>query len=317
MSVIARSSNLSSGRRLRWRDYEGFLFIAPWLLGFLFFTLGPMAASLALSLTKWDLLRPTPLWVGLGNYQALLNDPDFYLSLKRTLYYTLVSVPVGMAGSLGVALLMNQKVPGIQVFRTIYYLPAVTSSVAMYLLWKWLLNPDIGLINQALRAHVPLPTLQGIAWVPLMAHPPEWLADPDWAIPALILMGLWYLGSGMIIYLAGLQGIPEHLYEAAELDGSNAWHRFRHVTLPMLSPTIFFNLTMSIIGSFQVFTAAFVMTGGGPAKATLFYVLLLYQQAFDYLRMGTASAMAWILFVIIVVLTLINFKVAPRWVHYE
>ncbi|HEY3284717.1 MAG TPA: sugar ABC transporter permease [Armatimonadota bacterium] len=304
-------------RRTSWRDLEGYLFISPWLLGFLLFTLGPMLVSFGLSLTKWDLLRPTPLYVGLSNYQELLRDPDFFLSLRNTLYYTLVSVPVGMAGSLAVALLLNQKVRGIQVFRTIYYLPAVTSSVAMYLLWKWLLSPDLGLVNQMLQAHVPLLTLSGVHWVPLIASPPEWLADPNWAIPALILMNLWYLGSGMIIYLAGLQGVPEHLYEAAELDGAGAWHKLRHITLPMLSPTIFFNLTMSIIGSFQVFTAAFVMTQGGPAKATLFYVLLLYQTAFDYLRMGSASAMAWILFVVIVILTVINFRVASRWVHYD
>ncbi|MBW3624652.1 MAG: sugar ABC transporter permease, partial [Armatimonadetes bacterium] len=197
-------------------------------------------------------------------------------------------------------------VPGISVFRTIYYLPAVTSSVAMFLLWRWILNPEFGLVNHLLHGVFGTPR----GW-------PGWLSDPGWAMPALILMNLWYLGGGMIIYLAGLQGIPEHLYEAADLDGAGWWSKFRNVTLPMLTPTIFFNLVMSVIGSFQVFTQAYVMTAGGPAKATLFYVLLLYQQAFDFLRFGYASAMAWILFVVIAALTAFNFKLAPKWVHYD
>lgn len=322
MLKIAWKIREAKGRFLKKEEaLEGYLFISPWLLGFLIFTLGPMLTSFYLSFTKWDLLRPTPLWVGLQNYQDLLKDPDFYWSLRQTLLYTLLAVPVGMVGSLVVALILNQQVPGLAFFRTLYYLPAVTSSVAMYLLWRWLFNPDFGLINYLLTTFVPWPTWTerelGVHWVPLVAHPPGWLSDPRWAIPALVLMNLWYLGSGMIIYLAGLQGIPPHLYEVAELDGASSWQKFRHITLPLLTPTIFFNLTISVINSFQVFTAAFVMTGGGPAKATLFYVLYLYQQAFDFLRMGTASAMAWVLFVIIVLLTWVNFKLAPRWVHYE
>lgn len=302
-SAISRPPQPRPRERVQW---EGYLFIAPWLIGFVLFTLGPILISLYLSMTKWDLLRPQPQWVGLNNYRDLFHDPDFFISLQRTLYYTGVSVPLGMAGSLGVAMLLNRKAPGISIFRTIYYLPAVTSSVAMFLLWRWLLNPEFGLVNYAL--HGLLRTPQG--W-------PGWLSDPTWAMPALILMNLWYLGGGMIIYLAGLQGIPEHLYEAAELDGAGAWRKFTAVTVPMLTPTIFFNLVMSVIGSFQVFTQAYVMTQGGPAKATLFYVLLLYQQAFDFLRFGYASAMAWILFVVIAALTAVNFKLAPKWVHYE
>jgi multiple sugar transport system permease protein len=300
---VKRTVAAKAGKKRERQQWEGYLFIAPWLIGFLVFTLGPILLSFYLSMTKWDLLRPQPLWVGLANYRDLLHDPDFFLSLKRTLYYTAFSVPLGMAGALGLAMLLNQKVPGMSVFRTIYYLPAVTSSVAMFLLWRWILNPEYGLVNYLLR--------------PFVKEPPGWLSDPGWAMPALILMNLWYLGGGMIIYLAGLQGIPEHLYEAAELDGANAWSKFRNVTLPMLTPTIFFNLVMSVIGSFQVFTQAYVMTQGGPAKATLFYVLLLYQQAFDFLRFGYASAMAWILFVVIAALTAFNFKLAPRWVHYD
>jgi multiple sugar transport system permease protein len=300
---MAISSTRSMKKRRERQQWEGYLFIAPWMIGFLVFTLGPILLSLYLSMTKWDLLRPQPIWVGWGNYRDLFKDPDFYLSLNRTLYYTAVSVPLGMIGSLAVAMLLNQKVPGISVFRTIYYLPAVTSSVAMFLLWKWVLSPEYGLANFLLRA--------------IHVSGPGWLSDSSWAMPALILMNLWYLGGGMIIYLAGLQGIPEHLYEAAELDGAGWWSKFRNVTIPMLTPTIFFNLVMSVIGSFQVFTQAYVMTQGGPAKATLFYVLLLYQQAFDFLRFGYASAMAWILFIVIAALTAFNFKVAPRWVHYE
>jgi multiple sugar transport system permease protein len=302
-SALTRTSRPARRERQQW---EGYLFIAPWLLGFLFFTLGPILISIYLSMTKWDLMHPRPLWIGAQNYRDLFNDPDFYLSLNRTLYYTAVSVPLGMAGSLAVAMLLNQKVPGISVFRTVYYLPAVTSSVAMFLLWRWVLNPEYGLVNYLLHTVFHTPR----NW-------PGWLSDPGWAMPALILMNLWYLGGGMIIYLAGLQGIPQHLYEAAELDGAGAWSQFRNVTIPMLTPTIFFNLVMSVIGSFQVFTQAYVMTDGGPAKATMFYVLLLYKQAFDFLRFGYASAMAWILFIIIAVLTAFNFKVAPRWVHYE
>jgi multiple sugar transport system permease protein len=307
--------------RDRLRDHlEGYFFILPWLLGFVLFTAGPMLASIGLSFTEWDLLRPWPRPVGWGNYRALFQDELFYRSLWNTGVYALFAVPLSLVGALCVAILMNQRVRGIAVFRTIFYLPSVTSGVAVFLLWKWLFNPDFGLINTALRARVPwLSTAGGLHFttVPLVANPPGWLSDPHWAMPALILMSLWGIGGGMIIFLAGLQGIPEHLYEAANLDGAGTWAKFRHVTLPMLSPTLFFHLTMGIIGALQYFTAAYVMTNGGPVNATLFYVLYLYQNVFDYLRLGYASAMAWILFVVIVLLTILNFRLAPRWVHYD
>jgi len=279
-----------AARRFDWRRYEGFLFIAPWLLGFLFFTLGPMLGSLALSFTKWDMLMPAPKFVGLKNYQTMFADPDWWQSCSVTIRYAIISVPTGMLGSLVVALLLNQKVRGITVFRTIYYLPAVTSSVAMYLLWMWVFNANFGLLNYILGFLVQRP----LAWFGIHITLPGWLADPNWALPALIIMNLWYLGGGMIIYLAGLQGIPDHYYEAAELDGAGWWAKFRHVTIPMLSPTIFFNLTMSIIGSFQVFTNVFMMTSGGPGNASLMLVLYIYRNAFVFFRMGYASLLAWI-----------------------
>lgn len=298
--------------------YEGYLFILPWILGFLIFTLGPIIFSIYLSFSKWDMLTPHPQYIGLRNYINLFSDPDFLLSLRVTVIYTIFAVPLGMIGSLLVAMFLNQKLPGISIFRTVYYLPAVTSSVAMYLLWRWVLNPDYGIVNYILSSSIiPKLTLKGLEFIPLMSNPPGWLSEPNWALPSLILMNVWYLGGGMIIYLAGLQGIPEHLYEAAKLDGASPLQQFRHITVPMLSPTIFFNLTMAIIGSFKVFEVAYIMTGGGPAKATLFYVLNIYQNAFDSLKLGYAASMAWILFIIIVVLTAINFKLQKRWVYYD
>lgn len=298
---------------------QGFLFISPWMIGFLVFAAGPVIASLAISFCKWDILTPAQ-FVGFGNYAKMMEDPLIRKSLLNTLYYAAAAIPLGMVGALGTALLLNQKLRGMRIFRTLFYVPSVTAGVATFLLWTWIFNPELGLLNRALRHQVPwLDFANGLAvkWVPMVANPPKWLADPQWAMPALIIMALWGVGGGMIIYLAGLQGIPEELYEAAEIDGANSFQKFRKVTIPMLSPTIFFNLIMSIIGAFQVFGAAFIMTGGGPMNATLFYVLYLFQNAFMYFRMGYASAMAWLLFLIIMTLTLIQFKLAPKWVHYQ
>ncbi len=282
---------------------DGFLFALPWFLGFVLLTAGPMAASLYLSLTNYDVLSP-PQWVGLANYQKLFTgDPLFWTALGNTAYYVLFSVPLSMVGSLALSLLLNQPLWGIRLWRTLFYLPAVTSGVAVILLWAWLLNPDVGLVNR------------GLAWLHLPQ--PAWLADPAWSKPALILMSLWGLGSGMVIYLAGLQAIPQHLYEAAEIDGAGRWRRFLSVTLPMLSPTIFFNLILNVISSFQVFTQAFVLTQGGPLNSTLFYVLYLFQQAFRFLHMGMASAMAWVLLVIVLAMTVVQFAFSGRWVYYE
>ncbi len=279
----------------------GWLFISPWIAGFLIFAAGPIIASLALSFSYWDAITP-PQFAGLANYRRLFTDPLLRKSLFNTVYYAVFAVPLGMCTALGLALLLNQKLRGMGIFRTLFYLPAVTSGVATYLLWMWLFNPQLGLINRFLRHFT--------------SNPPLWLSSPDWAMPALIIMSLWGAGGAMLIFLAGLQNIPEQLYEAATIDGASNWKQFVHVTLPMLSPTIFFNLVMAVIGSFQVFSAAFVMTNGGPSNATLLYVLYLFQNAFMYFRLGYASAMAWLLLVIVLILTLIQFRTSKRWVHY-
>lgn len=306
-------------RRERIEAFQGFLFILPWIIGFLVFAAGPVFASLALSFCKWDILTPAQ-FVGFKNYAKMTADPLIRKSLANTLYYASAIIPLGMVGALGTALLLNQKLKGMRLFRTLFYVPSVTAGVATYLLWSWIFNPNLGLLNRVLRYQIPWPDFSGgigIKYIPLVANPPGWLTSPEWAMPALIIMALWGVGGGMLIYLAGLQGIPEEYYEAAMLDGASTTQKFWHVTIPLLSPTIFFNLIMSIIGSFQVFGAAFVMTGGGPSNATLFYVLYLFQNAFMYFRMGYASAMAWLLFIIILTLTLIQFKIAPKWVHYQ
>ena len=298
---------------------QGFMFISPWMIGFIVFAAGPVIASLALSFCKWDILTPVK-FVGLKNYIKMTNDPLIRKSLINTLYYASAAIPLGMVGALSSALLLNQKLKGMRVFRTLFYVPSVTAGVATYMLWSWIFNPELGLLNRALRHQVWwLNFAHGLHWklMPFVVNPPKWLGDVHWAMPALIIMALWGVGGGMLIYLAGLQGIPEELYEASLLDGASTFQKFRYVTIPLLSPTIFFNLIMSIIGSFQVFGAAFIMTGGGPLNSTLFYVLYLFQNAFQYFRMGYASAMAWLLFIIILTLTLIQFKIAPKWVHYQ
>ena len=284
---------------------DGFLFISPWIIGFLFFTLGPMIYSFYASLTEWDMLNP-PRFIGLTNYQQLFTDDfRFTRSLWVTAKYSVLALPLGLAASLGIAILLNQKVKGLTAFRAIYYIPAILPGVAVAMLWKWIFNPDSGVMNLLLGKI----GIQG----------PEWLTSPEWAIPAFVIMSIWAAGAGMIIYLAGLQSVPTQLYEAAEIDGASAFQKFRNVTLPMISPTIFFNLVMGIIGSFQVFVTAFVITGGAgsPAYSTLFYVLYLYQKAFNYFSMGYACAMAWVLFMIILALTLLVFWSGKRWVYYE
>jgi multiple sugar transport system permease protein len=288
----------------------GYFFIMPWLIGMLLFTVGPMLVSLYMSFTSWTMLSP-PQWVGFENYTSLVKDDLlFYVSIYNTLYYVFLSVPLGMVVSLLLALLLNQRVKGISIFRTIFYLPSITNLVAISVLWIWIFNPEFGLLNGILR-------IVGI-------EGPYWLQSETWSKPSLVVMSLWSVGGGMIIYLAALQGIPQQLYEAAELDGAGLWNKFRSITVPMLTPAIFFNLTMSIIGSFQVFTQAYIMTQGrspggegGPANSTLFYVLYLYKKAFQQFKMGYASAMAWVLFIVILILTLIQFKLSKRWVYYE
>jgi multiple sugar transport system permease protein len=281
---------------------RGYLFIAPAVLGFLLWVAGPMVISAWLSLTEWDLLSP-PEFVGLSNYQAMLKDPLFWQSLKVTAYFTLVSVPLFQGLAFAVALLMNVKVRGITIFRTVYYLPSIVPVVANALLWAWVFNSDFGLLNAALRT-LGLPKVL-------------WLQDPSWAMPALITMSLWGLGGAMLIYLAGLQGVPQQLYEAAEIDGANHWNRFRHVTIPMMSPVIFFNLVLGLIGALQTFTQGYIITNGGPQNSTLFYALYLYRRAFTDFKMGYAAALAWVLFTIVLVLSLLVFRYLGRQVHYE
>jgi multiple sugar transport system permease protein len=281
----------------------GYLFILPWLVGFIALRFGPMLASLYLSFTEYDILS-APEFVGFANYiKMFTDDPSFWDALRVTLTYAIFAVPIGMALSLGIALLLNQNVPFIATWRTIYYLPSVVSGVAVAMLWVWLFHSQFGLINLALN-------VVGI-------DGPAWLSDPDWALTALILMSFWTIGGGMVINLAGLQGIPTELYEAASLDGANSWHRFWSVTIPLMSPVLFFNLIMGVIETFQYFTNAFVMTNGGPGRATLFYNLYLFQNAFRFYKMGYASALAWFMLFIILLLTLVIFKSSPYWVYYE
>lgn len=279
-----------------------YLFLAPWLIGFVLFTLWPVIATLGLSFTDYRVLSP-PRWVGLDNYKQLLTDTEtFWPSLSNTVFLFL-ELPLALVLGLGLALLLDQKLRAMPLYRTLFYLPSIVPTVASALLWLWLLNPEHGLVNEALRV-LHLPT-------------PAWLASPLWAKPAIILMDLWGVGGSMVIYLAALQGVPTELYEAAELDGASGLQRMRHVTLPSISPVIFFNLILGVIGTFQYFTQTFLMTKGGPDKATLFYALYLFQNAFEYFRMGLACAMAWVLFVITLGATWLVFKSSARWVYYE
>lgn len=282
----------------------GYVFLSPWILGMIFFMGGPIIFSLILAFCKWDMITPIN-FVGIDNFIKMFTDMRFLHSMYNTFYYTIFSVPLGIIGSIMVALLMNQKWKSVRLLRTIYYLPSVTAGVASAIIWMWLLNPDFGLINYGL-------SLLGIKG-------PQWMADEVWAKPAFIIMSLWGVGGNMIIYLAGLQGIPRQLYEAAEIDGAGMMQKFRYVTMPMLTPVIFFNLIMSIVWSFQIFTQVYVMTGGqgGPADSTLVMVLYIYQQAFKFHNMGYASAIAWVLFIIILVFTMLQFKMSGGWVHYE
>jgi multiple sugar transport system permease protein len=285
------------------RDLEGYAYISPWLFGFAVLTLGPFVASLVISFTKWQVLD-TPVFIGLANYKRmLLDDPLPAKALWNTVYYVALGVPSGLVLALALAVLLNQKVRGLPFFRTVFYLPSVTSGVASAVLWIGLFDARYGIINLLLRQV----GIQG----------PMWLGSTLWSKPALVMMRLWYVGNSVVIFLAGLQGVPQHLYEAAEVDGGGFVAKTRHITLPMMTPTIFFNLVMGIIGSFQVFTSSYVMTGGGPANSTLFYVLYLYRNAFQYFQMGYASALAWLFFLIILAFTGVQLAGSRYWVYYE
>ena len=289
-------------RTTRWQRWSGLLFIAPWLITFLWFTLGPFIASIYLSFTNYRFIG-LPEWVGLNNYVRLFtDDAKFIRSIINTLYYTAVHVPGIMIMAFFVAILLNQKVKGQPIYRTAFYLPSVTAGVATAYLWILLLQPN-GLVNQFL----------GIVGI----DGPNWLTSSTWAMPALILMSFWGLGTTMIIYLAALQGIPQHLYEAASVDGAGVIRKMWHVTVPMMTPAIFLTAVLQIIGSWQVFTQALIVTNGGPRDSTLFILLHLYRTGFEYFQMGYASAIAWVLFVIILVFTILQFGIARRWVYYE
>ena len=288
-------------RRTVWQQWNGILFAVPWLLQFVLFIVIPFAASFWLSLTDYR-FRDFPRMIWFENYIDLASDEVFIKSIFNTLYYTVFHVPGVMIISFFIAILLNQKVKGMPLFRTLFYLPTVTAGVATAMLWLVILQPN-GILNQAL----------GLVGIP----GPRWLTSTQWAMPGLIIMSFWTVGTTMILYLAGLQGIPQHLYEAASIDGAGHLRKLRHVTIPMMTPTIFLTLVLGIIGSWQVFTQALILTGGGPANATLFVLLYLYNKAFLIFQMGYASAIAWVLFVIILIFTLIQFAVARRWVYYE
>lgn len=290
------------GPMARREEIEGYMGILPWLLGFFLFSAVPIVSSLVLSFTDWDILR-TPNFVGLENWITMFKAEDFWISLKVTFVYSALALPLGMVLGVILSLLLNVRIPGSHYYRTLFYIPAVINGVAVSLLWLWLLNPQFGLINYLLG----LIGIQG----------PNWLFSERWALKALVLMSLWGVGGSIPIYLAGLQNIPPHLYEAAEIDGAGRWYTFWRITLPLLTPTLLFQLIMGIIGSFQVFTQSYVMTSGGPNKATLFYLLYLYNEAFKGLRMGYGAALAWFLALVILFFTLLVFKSSPLWVYYE
>ncbi len=286
-----------------------YLTVSPWIIGFLLFTVIPMAISLYLSFTRWNVVNP-PQWIGLDNYVRMFtDDPDFYQSLKVTILYTITSVPLQIVVALGLAILLNEATRAVGFFRTAFYIPSIVASVASAVLWQWIFNPRFGPINGLLRSF-------GLG-------APNWFNDPNYALIALVIMSGWGVGGQMLIFLAGLKGIPRSLYEAAEVDGAGRLTRFVRLTLPMLSPTIFFNLIMAMIGAFQTFDSAFVISTarsgqiGSPLKSTLFYLLHLYQEGFSFLNMGYASALAWVLFIIILTVTVVINRSSKRWVFYS
>ncbi|HEY8457008.1 MAG TPA: sugar ABC transporter permease [Actinopolymorphaceae bacterium] len=280
-----------------------YIMASPWIAGFIIFLAGPMVASFYLSLTDYDLLTP-PQWIGLDNYRRMLvEDPLFWKVLRNTAYYTFLSVPLSTVLSVALAALLNKPLPGMRIYRTIVYLPALVPLVASAMLFSWVLAPDTGLINRGLA-------LIGI-------RGPAWLLSETWVIPALILMSIWSVGTGVVLLLAGMQGIPQELLEAATIDGASGTQRFFRIVLPMLSPVILFNVVMGLIGAFQVFSQVYILTGGGPNNASQMLVPYIFEEGFRNYRMGYASALSWLLFAIIMACTAIVFRTSSRWVFYE
>ncbi len=316
MATISKAQTQIAPKRSHWRqasrrawrqNLTGYLFFSPWLLGMLLFNVIPIVLAIYYSFTEYTVLQ-APRWIGLGNYREMLMvDPLFWKALYNTVYFSVFSVPLSLLLALFLAMLLNARVPGQSFFRATFFLPSIVPVVAASIIWAWILHPEYGLINDLL-AKIGIPG-------------PPWLASEVWSKPAFILMSLWGIGPTAIIFLAGLQDIPQHLYEAAEIDGANLWQRIRNITFPLLTPTIFFNLVIGLINAFQVFTQVFIITSGsslgGPLWSTLVYVLYLYVQGFQYFKMGYASALAIVLFVIILVLTLIIQATSRRWVYYE
>ena len=305
MAVVDRTAPRRAGLSMARREaIEGLLYISPFLLGFVIFALYPMVASAYLSLTKYNIITP-PTWIGLDNYvEAFTKDKLFWSSLDKTGRFATMNVLLGVLGSLGAAMLLNQRFPGTTIFRTFFFLPSITPIIAAALLWTWIYQPTLGLLNYLLG-------LIGI-------EGPAWLQSSSWAISSLVIISLWGSigGSRMIVFLAGLQAVPQEMYEAADIDGAGAWSKFRHITLPLISPTMFFNVVLAIIGSLSVFSLAYIATGGGPNYATYFYVYNLFKNAFEFSRMGYASAMAWLFFLIVLALTALQFNLSRRWVYY-
>lgn len=301
MAALARWRNASPN--VKREAVEGYISLSPWLIGFLLLTIIPIAVSIYTSMTQWTGIEP-PEWIGLGNYTRMFtNDPLFWQALRVTLGFVALSLPLKLVLGLALALLLNLKIPGMNFFRTVFYIPAVISGVAVSLMWMWLLQPDTGVVNTMLH----FAGIQG----------PQWFWHPDSALASVALMSIWKVGGSAIIYLAGLQNIPAQLYEAAEIDGASHWARFWRITLPLLTPTLFFQLIIEMIDSFKVFTEAFVITNGGPLKATYFYLLYFYDEAFRNFNLGYASALAVVLTLIILLTTVFVNYTSKRWVYYE
>lgn len=285
--------------------FKGLCFIAPWILGLLFFILYPVGASLYYSLTNFNVFLD-PVFIGFDNYSNLFQDQLFWKTTYNTFIFALFALPLSLAASLGIALLLNQQVRMRSFFRTVFFMPSLVPLVALAVLWLWIFNGQYGILNYALNQILS----------PVGLRSPNWMSDPLFTKPALVIMGLWGVGGSMVIYLAALQDVPRHLYEAAEIDGASAFGRFLHVTIPMISPVIYFNLIVGIIGTLQVFAVPFVMFNRGPADSTYFYAMYIYDNAFKYLKMGYASALAWIMFLLILLLTLLATRMTRRHIYY-